>query len=559
MLFLFVVLYVAFTVIGNIPQYYQTTIDNNLKTEGWILSEKVLDSVENINTGLVSSWHFDEGSGDIAFDEIRNKNDGAVYGATWVDGKVGSALSFNGVDNYVEVGDDSSFDLTDITVEVWAKASLLDADQHRHIITKDSGTGASDNEFQIRYNKFNQKWEFWVSNGVNWDKGESNNVAQEGTWYNLVGRYDSSINEISLFVNGIKQTTTGTISSIQLTDNPIQIGRQSTFSPTSFNGIIDEVRIYNRALSADEIALLGCHRYHHYDQASMSAYESLKKGFSVGNINDFQITLDVYPVLPNTRAVGVWSFDENFGQFANDSSDYNNDGTLGSTTEIDDNDPTWVDGKVGSALSFDGEDDYVEILEDDSLDITEAGSVCLWFKWENSNSYEGLIQKGTLSNLGNYDMHTIPTNKLRISYGGTYTDSTTSVNDNSWHFACSTYDGNNIILYLDGINEAQTTDSSVSSNNENLVIGQYYGSTDYTFNGIIDEVRIYNRALSADEIRTEYLTQKIDRVDSANNIVIFNKKLMDCGKISSLEKTTTKVQRYTTYNGHLGKIGVEYW
>jgi hypothetical protein len=72
--------------------------------------------------GLVGYWSFDEGEGTIAHDYSGNSNDGTIYGATWVDGKVGKALSFDGVDDYVRVNDSSNFDITDaITIEAWIK------------------------------------------------------------------------------------------------------------------------------------------------------------------------------------------------------------------------------------------------------------------------------------------------------------------------------------------------------------------------------------------------------------------------------------------------------
>lgn len=67
--------------------------------------------------GLVAEWHFDEGSGTIAKDESGSGNDGAIYGAKWVEGKFGKALEFDGVDDYVKVPDDDSLDVT--TLSLW--------------------------------------------------------------------------------------------------------------------------------------------------------------------------------------------------------------------------------------------------------------------------------------------------------------------------------------------------------------------------------------------------------------------------------------------------------
>jgi hypothetical protein len=73
--------------------------------------------------GLVAEWHFDEGEGSVLKDSSGNGNDGVIYGAIWVDGKYGGALSFDGVDDYVEVPDapQLSGGGKDLTIEAWIK------------------------------------------------------------------------------------------------------------------------------------------------------------------------------------------------------------------------------------------------------------------------------------------------------------------------------------------------------------------------------------------------------------------------------------------------------
>lgn len=71
-------------------------------------------------TGISGMWHFDEGSGSIAHDSSGNGNNGTIYDATWTSGISGSALSFDGIDDYVEIPDSDSLDITGaITVEAW--------------------------------------------------------------------------------------------------------------------------------------------------------------------------------------------------------------------------------------------------------------------------------------------------------------------------------------------------------------------------------------------------------------------------------------------------------
>ena len=92
------------------------------------------------DTGLVSYWQFHESSsgsadGQTTYDEISNSNDGTIHGATWTTGKYGAALEFDGVDDYVDCGNDDSLDITDtITIEAWVKDPPLTLDDIETII-----------------------------------------------------------------------------------------------------------------------------------------------------------------------------------------------------------------------------------------------------------------------------------------------------------------------------------------------------------------------------------------------------------------------------------------
>ena len=90
-------------------------------------------------------------------------------------------------------------------------------------------------------------------------------------------------------------------------------------------------------------------------------------------------------------------------------------------------------------------------------------------------------------------------------YGEGITQSVKSVNDNIWHHLIGTYDGSILKLYIDGLLDS-TDDSpgSCSNPNINFQIGRWVGGSSQYFNGLIDEVRIYNRVLSAEEIRFHY-------------------------------------------------------
>ena len=220
--------------------------------------------------GLVAEWHFDEGSGSVLKDSSGNGNDGVIHGATWTEGNFGSALEFDGVDDYVEVPDSPSLDITDvITVELWVNPTTLgDWDLMVHKINA-YGIGYSFVDhpgFPGDRNKF--EFHKFQTNPPDYCKcSNSVNSPIPGNWYHIIGTFDGTQHKI--YVNGNLEGTVSYTGTFSTTDYPLIFGGyfyhilpthpQEYLQKYLFNGIIDEVRIYNRALTAEEIK-------EHYEQ-----------------------------------------------------------------------------------------------------------------------------------------------------------------------------------------------------------------------------------------------------------------------------------------------------
>jgi len=196
--------------------------------------------------GLVAEWHFDEGSGSVVEDSSGNGNDGVIHGATWVDGKYGSALSFDGVDDYVSViGPVGTF--SDLTVETWVRVNGYK--DYGKIIDfgGDSGIGRRFT-LQVESNSIGFSLDGSPSGKASW-------ASKPYEWINVVGVWNKS-SFIRLYVNGelkVENTLAPTIDSLSIKPSHSHIiGRRIT-SLDYFNGIIDEVKIYNNALTAEEI------------------------------------------------------------------------------------------------------------------------------------------------------------------------------------------------------------------------------------------------------------------------------------------------------------------
>jgi len=202
--------------------------------------------------------------------------------------------------------------------------------------------------------------------------------------------------------------------------------------------------------------------------------------------------------------VGYWSFDEGKGDKAYDGSGNGNDGTL---TNMADDD--WVDGVAGSALDFDGSNDYVEVADNGSLNITGNITILAWIKLDTLGSGQQQYIVGKTETELTYAIFIESDDTVRCILQGlndTYpSGSPTAITDTNWHQVAISYDGEYIRTFLDG--KLQISDDSsgnINSSTDKIYIGIRKYSNSCYFNGKIDEVRIYNKALTAAEVYALY-------------------------------------------------------
>jgi len=193
---------------------------------------------------------FDHDDGSYARDRSSYDNHGTIYGATRVAGKVGSALSFDGVDDYVEVPDDPSLHITDaITVEAWVYPKSLKTDNF--IIDKRKPV-AGDWFLEIYVDRIG--WSIYFTTFGRKDLRVGTGKITTGKWHHLVGTYDNALSSENMkaYINAeLVGTWDNPGDTIDTTTNSLQLQREYRFP-----ALIDEVRVYNRALSAAEIQRL---------------------------------------------------------------------------------------------------------------------------------------------------------------------------------------------------------------------------------------------------------------------------------------------------------------
>ena len=204
----------------------------------------------------------------------------------------------------------------------------------------------------------------------------------------------------------------------------------------------------------------------------------------------------------------LWlQFDEGEGDTTADSSDYGNDGTIVG--------PVWTDGKYGSALMFDGVNDYVEVLSSDELQLSNEGiTIAVWFKTEETAGSDLMFVEKGAWDAGEYALSYPGYANFRVRFQinqiyGKETNQIDSVSgvpelsDNEWHYAAGVYDATNSVfkVYVDGVlEEEQGANAHVFTPDDQSV---YVGTRNITGNyyrGVIDELLIADVPFTAEQL-----------------------------------------------------------
>jgi len=190
------------------------------------------------NAELVGWWRFDEGSGTVAHDTSGNGNDGTFNGdPQWVSGFIGGALEFDGVDDYIAIGD---LDLTEsFTLIFWMRPSSLPGEWHSVVM--------KEYDYGFEFDGTNLLGR--VGNGAGgWGATVSTTISTPAIWYHVAVTWNGSDLEMFIDASSVGQNTGTHVSN----DNPLLFGSWNT-SSEFFNGIIDDVRIYDHVLSGIEV------------------------------------------------------------------------------------------------------------------------------------------------------------------------------------------------------------------------------------------------------------------------------------------------------------------
>ncbi len=199
---------------------------------------------------LVGYWSFDN-QADPGNDDSGKGNDGTLYGPTWTPlGKINAALSFDGINDYVSVDDNTTLDITnELTIEAWVRTNIdMDTNPQMQIVDKGEHLGTGEGYMLMVYNG-----DLYAR--VNKDNGTAciYEYPDDKKWHHVVYTFESG--EQNLYIDGILVVSKTQITTIGTNDQDLLIGNGVNRS-YYWNGEIDEVRIYNHAIPEPTALLL---------------------------------------------------------------------------------------------------------------------------------------------------------------------------------------------------------------------------------------------------------------------------------------------------------------
>ncbi len=430
---------------------------------------EIADLFDTAKTIPEAHWKLDEASGSTAIDSIGGHDGTLTNGPVWTSGRVDGGLDFDGVDDYVDLTSD--FGLTNIfdggaTVTAWIYPRGWGESENARILDKASAVSGDRDGWMIGLRGEDEALQFaqgFTGTRGFWRSQEDTIVLNE--WVHIAVVYDASsvANDAEIYLDGVLQTPlveitpTGTVASDE--GIRLRMGNYAQDTSRTFDGVIDDVRIFDRMLNATEVGELAA--------------------------------------AGGSPPIAHWMLDDGTGSTALDSAG-GHDGTLT-------NGPVWVVGQLGDAVRFDGSNDRINVPHQPSLNLVAAMTLSAWVNADSLKPYQMVLTKG---DNGVYENYWIGTegNKANFGFvaGGTYYQHTTSgltLSAGTWHHIAATYDdaANEVKIYVDGVAETFSTPGTPVINSEKLIIGNsYYGGEG--FDGVIDDVRIYNGVLSATEI-----------------------------------------------------------
>jgi Concanavalin A-like lectin/glucanases superfamily/Secretion system C-terminal sorting domain len=452
------------------------------------------------SNGLVGYWPFNGN----ANDQSGNNLNGTVTGATLTMDRFGntnSAYNFNGISNKIEVNDNSQLQLTTFTVSLWVNAtsgySLVNksnwSDGSLETFNIGLGTNLLNSSIKMNSNCFA---------GQGWNNITTNTGSLYNSWKHVVVVFNGS--NVKHFINGVQVNSQPLVGLMDTCfGGKLKFGAWWQSSPDYLNGKLDDIGIWNRALTQQEITAM--YNGVTYSDTCNAVSGSLTQGL-----------------------VGYWPFCGN----ANDDSGNGNNGTVNGATLTTDR-----FGNTNSAYNFDGQNDYISC---NPLTGIQQVTVSVWFKKSGLGGH--LVSQNDWTTAENVSFgsayekisnnFTVGVNSGNCNFQGSQSFANIFYNlDSNWHHRVTTI--NNLGLIRDFLDGQLINSSTISnfqwcnSTSAILKFGAWWNSDMQSWDGKIDDIGIWNRILTAQEI-----TQLYNQNQCITNITVTDTLIINVGQLS---------------------------
>ena len=494
--------------------------------------------------GIVAAYSFDEGLGSTAVDASGNGHPGAIVGAAWTTGgRYGGALSFDGTDDYVGLGSLGTFYQGGFTLQAWVQKATGKSDVA--VVGTWAGSGP-----MLWVDHLASRYHLTLNGGLSsyLDSGQNPVL---GIWQHVAATYDGST--ARYYIDGV-QVASRAVGSGAGASDVWRIGAYGSSPGGFFDGLIDDVRIYDRALSAAEVqsdmntpvtiansdiptdpgnfvvtartkTSISVQWSPSTDDIGVTGYRLFLNGAvattttgtthtfpSLSCSTSYQLGVEALDGDDNvsTRVVSgestslcdgplglvaAYSFDQGSGATAQDESGNNHNGSIVGAG--------WTSGRHGSALSFDGSNDHVGLGSLGTFSQT-AFTLQAWIQKDTTKNDVAVIGTWTGTGPMLWVDHLASRHRLTLAGGiSDYLDSGQGPTIGEWQHIAATFSGSTARYYVNGVEVASRTVNNGAGASDTWRIGAYGGSPSGFFDGVIDDVRIYNRALTATEIQVD--------------------------------------------------------
>ena len=564
--------------IGNHGDWPSAAVDggylDDVRIYNYVLSGPEIGALAAVGadttTGLQGHWKLDESSGTSAADSSGNGNTGTTSGSpAWTTGQVDGALDFDGTNDDVTVAASASLnDLTTITIAGWMKPDIGPTGA-RPIAYK--GYWGNIGGFALNYMHDTKRAQFTVD----YNSGAGNLYAEtdwdawtNGVWQHIAITWDGTQNAsgVHLYRDGVDvgRYLPGDVNGSGIKDSDAAKPLIISDSTNPFSGLLDDMRIYNRVLSGADVATLA-----QGFPGDCNGPKGLKGEMIYNSTNTMLQYCDGTSWVAVGKNAGSyasdmiahWKFDETSGTSAADSTGNGNTGTLT-------NSPAWqgTAGKRGGAILLDGVNDYVTAGDINAAEGIGSITVSTWVNHSVAGETQHVYKSNCDGANDSWEIYsgypnTDGTAAFMVgSSDGTFSNSgsgTTDTSDGSWHMLTGVYDGAYIRIYVDGVEESSTSYPGITIYNSahNVEIGGRCngGGSGHYVNGLMDEVRIYGRALSPSEITDLYnATNGTPGPETRTVFLATNSGAKYNGNLGGLAGANTKCNTEATAAGLLG-------